>query len=596
MKKTILLFAMMIAVGTVSSAEIKLYATFGTPASSASYTGTTYTWSATNNNLMTVFEFSNGELVNYSTLKFTIGSLTGGMVRMGYYVGEKFTEFGNGFGSSGEKTINLTALNIDLSKVTKIAFGGRTFSEGSSSGSCTIDASSVFLVGTAAVAENSLTATFGTPASSAAYGTLHKWTNSTSNLMTVFEFANGELKDYTTFTFTFSNLVDGPVRAGYYVGDTFTEFGNGYYSAGTKTVDLTALDIDLSTVTKIVFGGRSNAGSCIIKESDFILSGTSVESKTATFGTPAGNATNTTNYYAWTSDKTNLMNVFTFADGKLAQYTKLTFIFSNLSDGASVRMGYSTDNGSNFTEIGNGFYSEGEKTVNLLDLKIDLSTVTNIMFGGRSSSGNCVIAPANVVLDNSDFISALSRQFTIGQKSTVCLPFNLTEAEAAAAGKFYTLVSAVGNTLHFTEVEDPAAYTPYVFMPATAYPFAFLKKNIVSSNGKSCETKVDSYTFHGVLASGKVPENAYGYDASTGDFSKATSANVNIDAFRAYITVSGASARLEVSFDDDELTAIQTVKAAEAVQDDVMYNLQGQRVGADHKGLVIKNGKKYIIK
>ena len=90
--------------------------------------------------------------------------------------------------------------------------------------------------------------------------------------MTVFEFPNGELKNYTTLTFTFSNLVDGPVRMGYYVGKTFTEFGNGYYSAGPKTVDLTALGIDLSTVTSIAFGGRSNAGSCDIKASDVILS------------------------------------------------------------------------------------------------------------------------------------------------------------------------------------------------------------------------------------------------------------------------------------------------------------------------------------
>lgn len=120
---------------------------------------------------------------------------------------------------------------------------------------------------------NTLTATFGTPGSNASYAApTYTWTGSTSNLMTVFEFANGELANYKTLTFTFSNLVDGPVRMGYYVGSAFTEFGNGFYSAGTKTVDLTTLGIDLSTVTKIAFGGRSNAGSCDIKASDVILS------------------------------------------------------------------------------------------------------------------------------------------------------------------------------------------------------------------------------------------------------------------------------------------------------------------------------------
>lgn len=116
-------------------------ATFGTPSGNASYAAPTYKWTATNNNLMTCFEFSNGELAQYKTLKFTISNLTSGtMVRMGYYVGSDFTEFGNGYGSDGLKTVDLTALGIDLSTVTKISFGGR-----SGTGSVDINASDVKL-------------------------------------------------------------------------------------------------------------------------------------------------------------------------------------------------------------------------------------------------------------------------------------------------------------------------------------------------------------------------------------------------------------------------------------------------------------------
>jgi len=257
--------------------EVKLYATFGTPGSNASYTAPTYTWTAGNSNLMTCFEFSNGELKNYKTLKFTISDLSeNASVRMGYYVGSEWTEFGNGFYSTGEKTVDLTALGIDLSTVTKISFGGKS----GSGGSVDIVATDVYLVGTDGESSeevtpadgNTLTATFGTPGGNASYNApTYAWTGSSNNLMTVFEFANGELANYKTLTFTFSNLVDGPVRMGYYVGSTFTEFGNGFYSAGTKTVDLTALGIDLATVTKIAFGGRSNAGSCDINASDVKL-------------------------------------------------------------------------------------------------------------------------------------------------------------------------------------------------------------------------------------------------------------------------------------------------------------------------------------
>ena len=115
-------------------------ATFGTPADNATYSAPTYTWTATTNNLMTCFEFANGELAQYKTLTFTISNLTGGMVRMGYYVGSAFTEFGSGYGSNGPKTVDLTALGIDLSTVTKISFGGKT-----GTGSVDINASDVIL-------------------------------------------------------------------------------------------------------------------------------------------------------------------------------------------------------------------------------------------------------------------------------------------------------------------------------------------------------------------------------------------------------------------------------------------------------------------
>ena len=260
-----------------STEAIELKATFGTPGGNASYSAPTYTWTGSTNNLMSLFEFANGELKNYTTLKFTISNLSdGASVRLGYYVGSTFTEIGKGYYSNGAREVDLAELGVDLSTVTKISFGGRN-----ASGSVDIKANEVILKGTSSSSGgsssstdgNTLTATFQTPGSNATYAApTYTWTGSTSNLMTVFEFANGELKNYKTLTFTFSNLVTGPVRMGYYVGSTFTEFGNGFYSAGKKEVDLTALGIDLSTVTKIVFGGRSNAGSCDIKASDVILS------------------------------------------------------------------------------------------------------------------------------------------------------------------------------------------------------------------------------------------------------------------------------------------------------------------------------------
>ena len=72
-------------------------------------------------------------------------------------------------------------------------------------------------------------------------------------------------------------------------------------------------------------------------------------------------------------------------------------------------------------------------------------------------------------------------------------------------------------------------------------------------------------------------------------------AGVRISPFRAYFTgiPEGASAKL--NFIDGEATGINGVNA-EAAADGAIYNLAGQKVSAAYKGIVIKNGKKYLMK
>lgn len=265
-----------------------------TSGQNATYENGVYTWTASTNNLMTIVEFAAGELAQYKTLEVTTSDMTeGANWRMGYVVdGGSFTQFtGSPYYSAGKKTVDLAALaasGVDLSKVTKIQMGGNS----GAGGSITILPANVVLKGNGTSTGgstggdtgsdtgsgtgdgNMLTATFGTPGGNASYASpTYTWTATTNNLMTCFEFANGELAAYKTLTFKIANLTSGTmVRMGYYVGSTFTEFGNGYGSNGTKTVDLTTLGIDLATVTKIAFGGRTGAGSVDILASEVVLS------------------------------------------------------------------------------------------------------------------------------------------------------------------------------------------------------------------------------------------------------------------------------------------------------------------------------------
>ena len=52
---------------------------------------------------------------------------------------------------------------------------------------------------------------------------------------------------------------------------------------------------------------------------------------------------------------------------------------------------------------------------------------------------------------------------------------------------------------------------------------------------------------------------------------------------------------IEITIPNDE-TAIQGITATGAAKADVLYDLQGRRVDANYRGIVIRNGKKMLNK
>lgn len=227
-------------------------------------------------------------------------------------------------------------------------------------------------------------------------------------------------------------------------------------------------------------------------------------------------------------------------------------------------------------------------------------SVTSFVFSKHFASASTT--PFNIAASTSSDVN-YDRTFAKDRKSTVCLPFALTAEEVDAAGKFYELKDYDGATLTFKLVTTTEAYKPYLFeAKETGTPFSTLSdKSIVASSGAETSyttTENSGYTatFNGVLAHQSV-NGYYGWNSADGVFKKATSDKVTIDAFRAYITVSGtASARsLNAFFSDEETTGIQSVNTVQE-KNNMIYNMAGQRVSANHKGLVIKGGKKFFLK
>ena len=218
-----------------------------------------------------------------------------------------------------------------------------------------------------------------------------------------------------------------------------------------------------------------------------------------------------------------------------------------------------------------------------------------------------------------DFIAnkvTFKRTFTAGKPHTVCLPFAITNT--AAYGTFYELSGYDNGKVKFKKVDKTNGNTPYLFIPNTdGITTINVTGNVdISSTTGGGNAIADDYntrfrgvyekfTFTDEFLADNSDYNYYGW-TKAGDFKKAGK-GASVAPCRAYIKlakggagIGSAPARLSVEFDDGETTGIDTIGTAKSGADGganaPMYNLQGQRVGSGYKGVVIKNGKKMIVR
>ena len=201
-----------------------------------------------------------------------------------------------------------------------------------------------------------------------------------------------------------------------------------------------------------------------------------------------------------------------------------------------------------------------------------------------------------------------NRGFVAGQPHTIYLPFAI---DATAYGTFYTFTryDNANQKVIFSKIEDnngmTTANTPYLFVPnnnmqeieiTAADGIAVSKTTDITQP----ETKalIGVYKKHTFDDTNKA--NCYGWTAN-GEFRKAGS-GASVSACRAYLklpaesVIGNAPASLSIQLGDGT-TGITAVKGgADGDTDAPMYNLQGQRVDKSYRGVVIKNGKKMIIK
>ena len=192
----------------------------------------------------------------------------------------------------------------------------------------------------------------------------------------------------------------------------------------------------------------------------------------------------------------------------------------------------------------------------------------------------------------------------VGNLYTVCLPYKL---DVPAGAKAYQLTERSGNELVFEEVTgELTAKQPYLIKPtdAEATLNTAIQQTIPANGGSTFgqERDVAGYTMRGTFES---IDNAMLHDLgayllqSDGKWYPVP-ANTEVayaPAFRAYLLQnSGMGARELTMRLVGDMTGMETIRTIDADGTENVYDLSGRRVATDAKGIVIENGKKYMIK
>lgn len=263
-------------------------------------------------------------------------------------------------------------------------------------------------------------------------------------------------------------------------------------------------------------------------------------------------------------------------------------------------------------------------TSNSLSLMVDESNYAVITAGDVRLSG-CNLTITDVQLETTDLYFALSHSATdvdlsklstvapvnidltrkIDWNTTICLPFDVDDPYTAFGheGAFYSL-KEYNSGLVFTPASTLEAGKPYyatfnmsgIAEEDKTMTFSFDAVSINTTLTPSAE--VSGLTMKGNYTPGMSMTNKYGvacvYKAPdwVWAFYKGGS-NTYLPAFSAYIEGTLSASRLDIVFEDGDVTGLTEVRGLnEEVED--YYNLNGQRVVQPTKGLYIVNGKKVI--
>ena len=195
------------------------------------------------------------------------------------------------------------------------------------------------------------------------------------------------------------------------------------------------------------------------------------------------------------------------------------------------------------------------------------------------------------------YTPSYTRSVTNGNYGTLCLPFGV-DAEGISGATFYTINSKTmdGEDVKYISLAEATSLTAgvgYLFQASSS------EIHLIPNGTKATEPATGGALVGTFTDDTDIPNNMY--MLSSNKLYKTVSDYGKMNANRAYIDlskvdeVSEAKGRILFADGYDEATGIKGV-ATDAADNAAIYNVAGQRVNAAYKGIVIKNGKKYIAR
>lgn len=304
------------------------------------------------------------------------------------------------------------------------------------------------------------------------------------------------------------------------------------------------------------------------------------------------------------------------------KHSQVTSVWASSSptSGANLTSGSKTSTTSNNYAI---TFSSNQTYGEVLTLKLYMSNGnTNLIHVSIIPSGSPTAGQTTKSYTAEPITLQLDRTFAEGW-NTLCLPFDLTRDQFEEAfgtdAKIYefTSVKDESNTMMFSTVTGGiTACTPYLmhlyhavedpgFVDVT--PIDPAKSPYSSRMNVSQTVNGHTYTYLGnVLVTTINTNNNPGsrYLTASGNIKKPSSSGMSMKGMRAYFiypAAHDASAKAaQMSFVDEEDNATGISELIETgkieINDYPEYNINGQRINVNYKGIMIRNGKKYFRK